>query len=126
MDASRLILKDLKPKNKGNITKATVQGKVAISEGSIVKDGSAIKGPAIVGRNCLISNAYIGPYTSIGDGCRVINTEIEDSIIMEGTQIADVQKIVGSLIGKNVTIKGSESLLKGLKLIIGDDSEVRI
>jgi glucose-1-phosphate thymidylyltransferase len=74
----------------------------------------------------VISNAYIGPYTSIGDGSQIINTEIEDSIVMEGAKIVNAEKIVESLIGKNVNIEKDNKLPKGRRFIIGDSSKVRI
>ena len=126
LEASRLILDEVKPDNRGRVENSTIKGRVVIGEDSIVKDGSVIKGPTIVGRNCLISNAFIGSYTSIGDNCQIINTEIEDSIVMDGTEIINARKIIDSLIGRDVKIKKSTGLPEGVRLVIGDRSEVGI
>jgi glucose-1-phosphate thymidylyltransferase len=126
LDANRLILDDLKAEIKGDIEDSEVRGRVDIGKGSIIKDNSVIKGPVIIGENCVISNAYIGPYTSIGNNCQIISTEIEDSIVMEGTRIANAVKIVDSLIGKDVNIEKNSYLPKGNKFIIGDNSRVGI
>jgi glucose-1-phosphate thymidylyltransferase len=126
LDANRLILDDLKAEIKGDIEDSEVRGRVDIGKGSIIKDNSVIKGPVIIGENCVISNAYIGPYTSIGNNCQIISTEIEDSIVMEGTRIANAVKIVDSLIGKDVNIEKNGYLPKGNKFIIGDNSRVGI
>jgi len=126
LDANRLILDDIKSDIKGVIENAVARGRVVIGEDSVIKDNSVVKGPLIVGKNCMISNTYIGPYTSIGDNCIIENTEVEDSIIMENTKIINAGKIVDSLIGKNAVIKKGDNLPKGKRLIIGDSSEVVI
>jgi len=80
----------------------------------------------VIGEHCEIGpNAYIGPYTSIGDGSTILNTEIENSIIMNGAHIDCGKRITDSLIGKNVEIVDSaQNVPKGRKLILGDASKV--
>jgi len=52
--------------------------------GGVIDSGTTIRGLAIIGVHCEIGpNAYIGPYTSIGDNSTIANTEVENSIIME-------------------------------------------
>ena len=43
---------------------------------------SVVRGPAIIGEGCEIRDAYIGPYTSVGDGCKVLGSEVEHSILL--------------------------------------------
>ena len=126
LDANHLILDSLKTENIGTVENSVLKGRINIGDNSIIKDNSVIKGPVIIGKDCEISNAYIGPYTSIGDGSQIINTEIEDSIVMEGAKIVNAEKIVESLIGKNVSIEKNDYLPKGRRFIIGDSSMVRI
>lgn len=126
LDANRLILDRLKVANKGKVENSVLKGRISIRKNSIIKENSVIKGPVIIGKDCVISNAYIGPYTSIGDGSQIINTEIEDSIVMEGAKIVNAEKIVESLIGKNVNIEKDNKLPIGRRFIIGDSSKVRI
>jgi glucose-1-phosphate thymidylyltransferase len=125
LEANHLVLDELKPESKGKVENSVIKGRVSIGKNSTVKDNSVIEGPAIVGENCAISNAYIGPYTSIGNGCQITSTEIENSIVMEGTKITDAGKIVESLIGKNATIEKSDGFPRGGRFIIGDSSRVR-
>jgi len=126
LEANRLILDDLKAENRGKLEKSTVKGRACIGRGSMIKDNSTIKGPVIIGENCTISNAYIGPYASIGNNCAIENAEIEDSIVMEGTRITNVGKIVDSLIGRDVTIEKSSGLPTGTRFTIGDSSRVSL
>lgn len=127
--ANKLILDELAPFNKGIIEEgATVIGKVAIDEGTIIKSGSLIKGPVIIGKNCTIGGkAQIGPYTSVGDNTVIENAEIESSVIIGDSKISCNQKIIDSLIGKNVSIESaSETQPKAFKFIIGENSFVKI
>ena len=82
----------------------------------------------MIGEHCEIGpNTYIGLYTSIGDHVRIANTEIENSIIMEGARIDCGKRITDSLIGKNVEIIDSNlTVPKGHKLILGDASKVTL
>jgi len=80
----------------------------------------------VIGDRCEIGpNAYIGPYTSIGDHVTLLNTEIENSIIMTGARIDCEKKITDSLIGKDVEILDSaQRLPEGHRLIVEDSSKV--
>ena len=87
-------------------------------------ENCTIKGPVIIGMNCKISGSYIGPYTSIGDKCEIVGTEIEDSVIMDNVSIYNSERIVDSLIGRDVKIFKKNGLPKGKRFVIGDNSEV--
>jgi len=126
LEANHLVLDELKPENRGKIEKSVIKGKVSIGKGSVVKDNSAIEGPAIIGEKCTISNARINPYTSIGNGCQITGTEIGNSIVMEGAKIANAGKIFESLIGKNVIIEKDDSVRRERRFILGDSSKVKI
>jgi len=85
-----------------------------------------IKGPAIIGKNCIIKNSYIGPYTSVGNQCSIINSEVEDSVVMEGAKLINGENITDSMIGRGAVIEKNKTLPKGSKFVIGDNSWVRI
>jgi len=123
LDANRLILDDIQTDIRVK-TKARIHGRVVIEEGTQIDENTVIKGPAIIGKNCIIRNAYIGPYTSIGDNCIIENTEIEDSVILEGSEIRCGGRIVESLIGKNVKILKQSDHPIGRKLVLGDRSQI--
>ncbi len=123
LDANRLILDDIERDIKVK-TNARIHGRVVIGEWTEIDENTVIKGPAIIGRNCVIRNAYIGPYTSIGDSCVIENTEVEDSVILEGCEIRNAGRILESLIGKGVKILNSDNHPIGRKLIVGDNSQL--
>ncbi|MCK4497311.1 MAG: glucose-1-phosphate thymidylyltransferase, partial [Candidatus Aenigmarchaeota archaeon] len=128
LEANRLVLDDIEPMNKGKTEdEVSIHGRVSIDEGTVIKKGSVIKGPVIIGKSCGIGpNTYIGPYTSIGDKTTIRNGEIEDSIVLGESEIDCKRKIVGSLIGKNSTIKSYDKLPHGNRLIIGENTILEI
>jgi len=124
-EANRLILDDITTKIEGQMEDSRVMGRVIIEKEARI-ERSVIKGPCIIGKGSVISDSYIGPYTSVGYGCRICGTEIEDSIIMDDSRIVNAGKIVESLIGRNVRIQEGEALPKGNRLIVGDNSEISL
>ena len=129
LEANQLCLGDMEPYNHGKVDEfATINSRVGIGEGTVIHERTTIRGPAVVGCNCVIGpSTYIGPYTSIGDNSMILNTEIENTIIMEGTYIDCGRRIVDSIIGRNVEILGYEqNIPRGHKLIIGDMSKVTL
>ncbi len=129
LEANRLVLDELIPVNKGTIEEgANVVGKVIIDEGTIIKSGCSIRGPVTIGKNCMIEDgAYIGPYTSVGDNCVIRNVEIESSILIGDSKIDCKQRIIDSLIGRNVNIVPStKNLPKATQLVVGENSFVAI
>ena len=86
---------------------------------------STVRGPAIIGRGAVIENAYIGPFTSIGDGVTVRGSEVEHSILLEGSSVSDVGgRIESSLIGRNVSIYRTATKPRSFNFMLGDRSEV--
>jgi glucose-1-phosphate thymidylyltransferase len=86
---------------------------------------STVRGPAIIGRGAVIENAYVGPFTSIGDGVVVRGSEVEHSIVLEGASISDIGgRIESSLIGRNVSIHRSLRKPRSFNFMLGDQSEV--
>ncbi len=125
LEANRLILESLSGAIEGEVDGASrVSGEVVIENGVSVRS-STIRGPAIIGAGSEIVEAYIGPFTSIQKNCRVIKTEIEHSIVLEGSEIIDVgSRIDESLIGREVRIYKCPPKPLAYRFMIGDKSEV--
>ncbi len=127
LHANRLVIDTIESKNLGKIgPNVEIRGRVQINKKTVIEGNCTIKGPVIIGENCKIRDSYIGPYTSIGDNTEIIETEIEDSVIMKDVTICKSQRIVDSLIGRGVKIYTKNGLPKGHRFIIGDNSEVCI
>ena len=76
----------------------------------------------MIGAGCRLEHAFVGPYTSIGDGCRLTRCEIENSIVLEGSEIRDISlRIDGSLVGRNTRIVKTEFKPKAYRFMLGDN-----
>ena len=124
IDANRLVLDDMEHEILGKLTNSEATGRVSVGLGTIIEN-STIKGPAIIGKNCEIKDSYIGPNSSIGDDSKIHNTEIQDSVILDHVEIINADRIVESLIGRDVKIIAKEKLPQGHRFVIGDGSDVR-
>jgi len=108
------------------IGNAKIDGRVVIGRGSRVTGKSLLRGPLVIGEGCLIKDSYVGPYTSIGSGSEINNTEIEHSLVMNGVNIYTDKKMVNSIIGNNVSItSGEDNLPKGKQVIVGENSSIK-
>ncbi|MBI4133260.1 glucose-1-phosphate thymidylyltransferase [Candidatus Uhrbacteria bacterium] len=129
LEANQLLLNEMKNGENGSEPDpaAIIQGKVKIGEGTKIGPRVLVRGPAVIGKNCVIENSYIGPYTSIGNEVQIYNTEIEHSIVFDLVRINCGKRIVDSLIGLNATVTSTDdSLPRGHKLIVGDHAVVEI
>ncbi|ACB51897.1 glucose-1-phosphate thymidylyltransferase [Crocosphaera subtropica ATCC 51142] len=128
LEANRIILDTNLTINKlGNIDEnSKISGRVNIKEGSKIIN-STIRGPVIIGENCHIENCFIGPYTSIGDQCTLIDADIEHSVLLEGAQVLEIhQRIVDSLIGQRAKLEMAPQRPKALRFMVGDDSHIEL
>ena len=124
LEANRLILDDLEERVDGEVIESRVEGRVVIEEGAKL-ERATVRGPAIIGRGAHIEDAYIGPFTSIGDGVVVRSSEVEHSILLEGSSVIDVGgRLESSLIGRNASIYRTMTKPRSFKLMLGDRSEV--
>jgi glucose-1-phosphate thymidylyltransferase len=126
LEANRLILDDIEERHEGELIESRVEGRVAIESGARL-ERTTVRGPAIIGRGAVLTDAYIGPYTAIGDHVVVSNAEIEHAIVLEGSSIQDLDgRIEASLIGKNVAIARSPELPRAYRFVVGDNAEIAI
>ena len=125
LEANRLILESIEGQIRGGVDEASkINGQVVIEEGVVVQN-SIIRGPAIIGPGSEIIDSYIGPFTSIQKKCRIIQTEIENSIVLEGSEIRNVgSRIDESLIGRDVRIYKCPPKPSVYRFMVGDKSEI--
>jgi glucose-1-phosphate thymidylyltransferase len=127
LEANRLILETLKPRVDGSVDKASrIEGIVVIEAGAVVEN-SVIRGPAVIGPGARIIDAYVGPFTSIGKDVEINKSEIEHSIVLEGSLIHDLEtRVSDSLIGRGVKIHRLQLKPVAHRFMLGDNSEVWI
>jgi glucose-1-phosphate thymidylyltransferase len=108
--------------NNGN----RIEGRVWIHEAASVH-ASVIIGPTVIGPGARIADAYIGPYTSIGERARVEGAEVERSIISAGASVMHIGgRLVASVVGRDARVFRDFSLPRALRLRVGDGTEVAL
>src|SRR5207244_516975 len=127
LEANRIILDTIQPSCEGEIDQQSeVHGRVRIGRGSTLIR-SQVRGPAVIGEDCLIEDAFVGPYTSIHDGSIIRKSEVEHSILLQNSRILDLGgRVADSLIGRNVEVVKDARRPLVMRMIIGDNSRVSI
>ncbi|HEY3157359.1 MAG TPA: glucose-1-phosphate thymidylyltransferase [Vicinamibacterales bacterium] len=127
LEANRLILETFERRVDGAVDgESRVEGKVVVEQGAVI-ERSTIRGPAIIGRGARIVHAYVGPFTSIGNDVEITGSEIEHSIVLEGSSLRDLaNRVIDSLIGRNVRIWREPVKPSAYRFMLGDNSEVGI
>lgn len=94
-----------------------IQGAVSVGKGTVIKSGSYIVGPVIIGDDCEIGpNCYIRPSTSIGNHCHIGNAvEVKNSIIMSHSNVPHHNYVGDSIIGEYCNL-GAGTKVANLKL----------
>ncbi|MCI0706881.1 MAG: glucose-1-phosphate thymidylyltransferase [Ignavibacteriae bacterium] len=127
LEANRLILDNIKPRIDGDVDKQSdVAGKVVIEAGAKIVN-SKIRGPVIIGKDCVIENSYVGPFTAIGSRTQIRHSEVEYSIVLDECKILSVHtRIEGSILGHDVEIVESNGKPRVHRFMIGDQSRIEI
>jgi glucose-1-phosphate thymidylyltransferase len=126
LDANRLILELIDEQNDGEVINSRLVGRVRIGKGSKVTNTTII-GPALIGENVMLENAYVGPFTSIGDGAKLTSMEVEFSVIQEEAILENLTvRLHECLIGRKATVRGSIKIPRVHRLILSDASSVEL
>jgi len=108
LDANKFILENKKSYFFGEKDNdVSLIGNVLVGKGTKILGKSQIIGPVILGDNCIIKNARIGPNSSIGDNSKITKSDIENSIIMSNCVINSSIKIRNSIISSNSKIQNN-------------------
>ena len=127
LEANRLILETITTDVQGEILDSTIDGRVIVEPGAVL-ERSAVRGPAIIGANTRLVDAYVGPYTAIAEDCLVEQAEVEHSILLAGARVRKLSgRMEASLLGRNVTIDRDERRQpRAYRFMVGDNSEIGI
>jgi glucose-1-phosphate thymidylyltransferase len=127
--ANRLILRGITNRLEGGVQvddRSTIVGDVILEEGVEIQN-STVRGPIIVGARSRVVDAFVGPFTSIGQEVHIEGSEIEHSIIMDGCVISNIGgRIDDSVLGRNITLKREERRPNVHKFILADNSQVQL
>jgi glucose-1-phosphate thymidylyltransferase len=125
LDANRAVLDQLPRRISGEVDAASrVESRVVIEQGACVRR-SVIRGPVIIGAGAVIEDAYVGPFTSIGERCVVRGSEIEHSILLPEAHVLGMRtRVVDSLLGEGAVLQASEAGSTAMRVVLGDRSIV--
>jgi glucose-1-phosphate thymidylyltransferase len=127
LEANRLVLEEIETRVEGEVDEGSrIEGRVVVEPGARL-ERSVVRGPAVIGAGACIEDAYVGPYTSIGDDVHIRRSEVEHSIILAGSVVEDLgTRMEASLLGREVKLTRSEGMPKTLRMLVGDKSEIKI
>ncbi len=127
LEANRIMLDMIVSEMHGEVDASTrVHGRVKVGVGTTIVN-SVVRGPAVIGEGCVIRDAYIGPYSSIHDGCAVIGSEIEHSILLPRARVENIgRRLADSLMGCDAVVRRADGVPAATRVMLGDKSEVEI
>jgi len=127
LKCNRLYLDRMCPALDGHVDeRSTVQGAVRVGVGTRVTNCTLI-GPCLIQENCVLSNSTLGPYVTLGSGCAVSDSRLENCIVQQDCRIAKVTGgLFNSVLGTQVEVVGAnQGATNPLSLLLGDMSHIR-
>jgi len=126
LEANRLLLEQIDHRVDGSVDAlSTIDGRVVIEAGAEIVN-STLRGPIAIGAGTRVVDSFVGPFSAIGAGCEIVNSEIEHSVVMEGSKILDIKRLEDSLIGKEAVVSRSQVRPRALRLMVGDHCQVDV
>jgi glucose-1-phosphate thymidylyltransferase len=97
-------------------------GAVSVADAAAVFE-SELRGPTALAAGAQVRRSVLGPNTSVGEGCVISDSRIEDCVILAGATIEGVNGLEGSLIGRRAVLRGRPPG-SAVRVMVGDDAEV--
>jgi glucose-1-phosphate thymidylyltransferase len=126
LECNRLVLDTLVRRIEGEVDEASVvEGRVVVEPGvKLVR--SRVRGPAVIGAGSVLVDAYVGPYSSIGEGCEIVESELDHSVVLRDSRIVGIPRLTDSLLGRNTEVVRSSRRPGATRLMLGDHSMVEL
>jgi glucose-1-phosphate thymidylyltransferase len=102
-----------------------IVGRVEVAKGTVVEN-STIRGPVSIAGNCRIVNSFIGPFTSIGSGTVIEDSEIEHSVILDDCRIVNIERLLDSIVGRRTEVTAKKNGSKAARIFVGDDARLEL
>jgi len=127
LEANRVVLDDYATRDiQGHIDPASaVLGRVSLGKGAQVIN-STVRGPVVIGEGTTIRDAFIGPYTSIGNYCRIETACVQHSVILSDSRVFNVERLEDSVVGRHAAVSHDKNGYRALQLMVGDDAEIKV
>jgi glucose-1-phosphate thymidylyltransferase len=121
LHANELVLADLTDRIEGDLVDCTVRGTLEVGAGSHLVD-CTVTGPAIIGTGSHLARVTVGPNTAIGNDCRLSDATIEESIMLDESEVHG-WKLRRSLLGRAVRLHGAAPA-GSVETMLGEHSEM--
>ena len=126
LEANRLLLEKVVTRIHGSVDATSLlEGRVVVDEGAEIVN-STIRGPVAIGRDTRIIDSFIGPFSAVGNGCEVVHSEIEHSVVMDGSRVLNIPRLEDSLIGREANVERTSRRPRALRLMIGDHCQIDV
>ena len=127
LDLNRRVLDDLEDARPDvEFPGSHLHGRISVHPTATI-ESAVIRGPVIIGAGARIIDAYVGPYTAIGEGVVIEGAEVEHSILLEGARVMHVgRRLEASVIGRDAHVFRDFAMPRALRLYVGDNAEVAL
>jgi glucose-1-phosphate thymidylyltransferase len=126
LEANRLVLDNIVRRVEGELVDSQVEGRVVVERGARLEN-TRVRGPAVIGAGANLSDCYVGPYTAVGERCRIEDAQVEHSILLEGSSVCNLDgRMESSLLGRDVKVRRSERRPQAYRFMVGDNSDIAI
>ena len=124
LEANRRALEAIEARTDGSVDdRCDIDGRVVIDEGATLVN-STVRGPAFIGAGSVVTDSYVGPFTSIGVDVSIVASEVENSVLLERVSLDGVPRLVDSLIGRDTIVARSGRPPRATRLLLGDHCSV--
>lgn len=130
LNASRVVLESsTPPRADGHLFRGrhvTVEGAAMIHPSAVISS-STVRGPVVIGPRTRVSDAFVGPCTSLGADVVIDGAEIENSVVLDNVVIRHLShRVESSVLGAGARLYADFGLPRGLRLNVGERSEVAV
>lgn len=126
MAANTLLLDQMEPEIHPSaiLEDVQIQGRVRIGADAILRR-VRLHGPLVVGARSRLIDAYVGPYTSVGNDAYLEQAAVAKSVLLPGCRLRGPGlRLEDSLVGSGAELSVREG--RSLSLLVGDDSQLLI
>jgi glucose-1-phosphate thymidylyltransferase len=125
LESNRRMLEGLSAEpDQRRFEECSLQGPVEVHPTAEIRR-SLLRGPVIIGPGARVTDAYVGPYTSIGAGVVIEGAEIEHSIVLPEAELRFIgTRLESSVIGRGARVVRGFDVPGAIRMSIGDGAEV--
>lgn len=107
-----------------DLSTVEIQGRVVIGPGTVLQR-VRLRGPLCLGANCRIEDAYIGPYTSVGEGAQIRSASVEHSILLHRCRLVGPSfHLEDCLLGRGAVVEVKSG--RTVTVLMGDDGRLQV